>query len=214
MSKIPVNTILLDFDEVVFDLRRFSGDLRSLFVECGIPRGFLESYYSRKNPRMDHTMSKTFYLLSNLKTLLDVDVDIDNLQMIVGEFLDTASTYVFDDVWGFLEKYSDKNIHILTYGCPHFQDLKIKHSRIFSVINGYVIKTTSKKSQALRNSGIDLRGSIFIDDRVKYIDDVKKSFPVIDTFWMERPTCPRRDEASGNCDFSVSSLKEISNIIC
>ena len=181
--------MFLDFDITIFDLVRFMNDLRGVLRTHGVSQELIDAYYSRSNPRIEDTTSKTHYLIQNpdeMGRILETE-KVDKIMTAWKEIIASGNKYVFPDALFFLEKYSHENLIVVSYSSPVWQSLKIDISgtrRYFKDI--FIVR--GPKSVALKdcNEGGPLDG-IFVDDRARYIDDIKANFPEIVVFHMLRP---------------------------
>jgi FMN phosphatase YigB (HAD superfamily) len=135
----------------------------------------------------------------------------------LNKLLKNTDKYIFKDGINFIEKMKKEQLYVVSYGDDKFQKKKIINSGIRHYFKKIMIAEDTKavaikkvlKKRKLENS----EALIFIDDREKFLRDIKKSYPGMVTFLFGRPEGRYKDKLSRYCDFEVGNFKEVLNII-
>lgn len=209
--------IFIDFDDVVFNTKKFVADYKNVFFSHGIsPEKFEECYYDYPKKNGDGTISK-YEFRGHLERLRIgcPEVDMGAVEKKVIFLLQNAEKYLFDDVKEFVLSLDGCDIKLISYGDAVFQREKINGSGIAGYVSDIVI-TDKMKSQAIAQF-VDKKENqklVFIDDRIEQVADVKKNFPQTATFLMKRPEGRYDDEFDAKfCDHEVHDLHEVADII-
>lgn len=205
--------IFIDFDDVLFDTKRFREDLQNLFFQHGISKEvFYENYY---NPQ-EHKKVKTYDPWRHLDMIAEVEkIDKSEILEELNEFMIDTNPYLFNDSVDFLKAFDDEFICIISYGEPKFQKMKIGECRVGKYCEEIKI-TDELKSKAMEKElekMADGEEVFFIEDRVEQIEDVKMKFPFVKTIFMRRPEGRYHDEPTRFCDFKAKNLEEAREII-
>lgn len=210
--------IFIDFDDVIFNTKKFKEDFRNIFIAEGIPGEIFDDCYVDPH---DTRAIKTFNPWHQLDMIClkpnYINIDKIKINSAVKKFIKDISVYIFDDVIEFVEKYGKENVCIVSFGEKEFQSEKIKNSGITKHVPN-VFVTQSLKSSVIseiisRMKNDQQEKSFFIDDRSDQIEDVKKSLPGVHTFLMCRKEGRYCDSKNEFCDYSVSNLYEVQRII-
>lgn len=118
------------------------------------------------------------------------------------KILKNSKKYLYKDSIPFLKKY--KNIILLSKGQPSFQKIKIKNCNMDKYVK---IKTVSKSKINFIKSIKNKKNIIFINDRGKEIDEIKKVFPALTAVWIRRSNGYYRNEPCKLYDKKISNLK-------
>lgn len=208
--------ILIDFDDVIFNTKKFKEDLIKLFLSWGVSEDIYERTYYESS---DNRAVKTYDPLKQISRLCEyVDIDENKLIDSVNIFLNSLDKYLFSDVADFLKSFEYEDVYVVSYGDLFFQKKKINGSGIGSsqinialtdklkadIIGDILQKTNREKKQKI----------ILIDDRNEQIRDVKEMFPEIATILLKRPE-GRYQEMKKDvwCDYEAHDLKEAEDII-
>ena len=206
--------ILIDFDDVLFDTKRFKDDVIGLFLRNGIAKDVFDKYYH--NPKRNKSL-KTYDPWRQLEMIRTGEsFDIGKIKKELEAFMGDTGNYLFKDSLGFMETFDKADIRIVSYGEENFQARKIagcgagsRCDRVFiteelkSEIIGKILEDGDFKDDKI----------FFIEDRIEQIEDVKSRFPFVKTIFMRRPEGRYRDEPTKYCDFEVENLKEAEKII-
>ena len=124
--------------------------------------------------------------------------------------------YLFRDGVAFLEELKNEELYVVSYGDKKFQDEKINNSGIGKYFKKILIIDVSKAvaiRKILKNKRIEGEALIFIDDRTKFLKDIKQSYPGMVTFLFKRPEGRYSDSMTRHCDFEVKNFNEVLEII-
>lgn len=208
--------IFLDFDDVVFNTKKFKNDFRKMFILNGVPGKIFDNYYV--DP-LDTRAIKTFNPWLQIERInSEIEIDKEKLKKLVNEFISDMSPYVFNDFFDFVKSIKAKNICILSFGEREFQTKKILNSGVEKKIKEIIITENSKADEiALFVSKINYffdEKIFFLDDRIAQISSVRKRFPKIITILVKRPEGRYQENFEEKfCDFEASNLKEAQEII-
>jgi hypothetical protein len=203
--------VFLDFDDVLFDTRAYYEGLKNLFNEYGVKRELFEKAYLeiREESLVDGAWCYSFENhIARLRRY--VSFDENGLRKKLAAYITDTSQFLFPDVRAFLTvlQKSGARAYILSFGDVEHQTAKITGTGIARYIEKNII-TNKEKGVALQGEGIGAgHGSWFFDDRIKYIESVKQSFPKIQTVFVNRKEGRFHDEPNEFCDYVVSNLKE------
>lgn len=211
--------IFIDFDDVLFDTRRFRVDFKDIFFQFGITDDiYTQNYYSY--PPNNQNSPETIYILEEHLKKISKIISFNKLALKknIQNLLSNTRKYVFSDAEYFLKNFSRKELFLISHGNPSFQKKKINNSRI-SRFFGAVKISRGKKGQEIKkliNRNKYFREKekyFFLDDRVPYLEEVKKCLPEITTILIQRPEGRYRDQKNNHCDFTVKNLKAALKII-
>lgn len=209
--------VFIDFDDVIFNAKRFKHDLIRIFLKNGITRSeFDSSYYTflKKDqdrgkyydPKSQIRVLRRRSLINHKKLDLEVDALMENLE-----------GYVFPDVPDFLNNFSKKDLFLITYGHVKFQKNKIKGAGIGKYFQKTIISKNNKADDILETvKKIKLsaeEGIILIDDRPDQIERAKRRNKKITAFRMCRKEGRYSDLICLRKDYEVKNLKEALKII-
>jgi len=199
--------IFIDFDDVLFNTRKFKQDIIAVFEKNGVSQEkFRESYWG-----------KTRDLDRQIKFIQEkYNIDTKNLEKDLVNLLTDLSAYIFDDVLDFLKSSDRENMYVVSFGFEEFQRQKIKNSALEKYFQDIVI-TDKLKSEAIgliidKYKIID-QELYFLDDRSEYLGEVKNKFPEIKTVLIKRPEGRYDDDMDKHCDFEAKNLQQVEKII-
>ena len=200
----------IDFDDVIFNTKRLSSDLKNLFFQCGISDETFKKYYYNENKSYD-----PWAQIKKIQT--ESGKDLSELENNVSSLLKNLKDYVFDDFWDFSKKIGKENIFILSFGDTSFQTLKIKNSETNSYANMMDI-ANGLKSEIIKDAFPEIHTTekemvYFIDDRVGHIEEIKKEIPQIKTILVKRSEGRYSDDKNKYCDFEFKNLKQVEKYI-
>jgi len=206
--------IFVDFDDVLFNTKRFKEDLQNLFFQHGISRDVFDRYYH--NPAQNKIL-KTYDPWNHLDMIgKGEEMRVEGAKKDLEEFMVDTNPYLFDDSVDFLKAFKNDFVCIVSYGESHFQDMKIGECRVGKYCEQVQI-TDELKSKAIgKIIGDRMRKDekiFFIEDRMEQIEDVKRRFPHMKTIFMRRHDGRYHDEPTEFCDFEAASLREAEKII-
>lgn len=209
--------IFIDFDDVIFEAKKFKRDLVKIFETNGVAeKQFEETYFTFS--KKDRAIGKYYDLKNQIKVLKkSIDFDQYKLEKEIGGFMQDLSGYVFSDCREFFETFPKIDLYLLSYGQPEFQAEKIDKAGI----KKYFHKTLITKKDKIYAITDELRilklppeeKIIFIDDRPEQVEMVKLANDKIITFHLRRPQGKYRDMICENKDYEAENLKQILEII-
>ncbi|KKQ53492.1 MAG: hypothetical protein US70_C0003G0035 [Parcubacteria group bacterium GW2011_GWD2_38_11] len=209
--------IFIDFDDVIFNTKKFKTDFKNMFIENGISDEIFDKYYNDPN---DPRAIKTFDPWRQIECIYNNEsgIDKEKLNKLVYEFIADMSAYIFADVADFVRAVGAENISIVSFGEREFQTKKVLNSGIGKFIPKIVITDTSKAeaiAKILENEkGNSSEGMFFLDDRVEQIHNIKENFPDMITILIKRPEGRYQEmQKEDCCDHEVHNLKEAQKII-
>ncbi|MDD5464183.1 MAG: hypothetical protein PHP62_03470 [Candidatus Moranbacteria bacterium] len=208
--------IFIDFDDVIFNTKKFREDLEALFDLNGVSKEIFQKYYIDPN---DQRAIKTFNPWLQVKRISgNVDIDTDKLTKAIDAFVLDVSAYVFEDVLEFTKTFGSKNICVVSYGDLEFQNKKINSSKIGEYLDNIVVTKNLKSeiiSKIIVEDNLEKNEEIFfLDDRIEQIRDVKEKFPEVISILVKRPEGRYQEmQKEDCCDYEVHNLKEVQEII-
>lgn len=207
--------IFIDFDDVIFNTKKFSLYLRNFYNDNGISQELIQKHYYDPNDGNQVKLFDPEGLFSRLEK--HEKIETKNLRENFSQQMKNLSAFVFEDVVDFLNFSGKENVFLVSFGLPVFQNEKIIATGIDKLVNGCVV-TKGLKSDAIKNviekMKIDPKERIiFIDDRVQQINEVKNVLHNAETFFLCRKEGRYCDQKNEYCDYEVRNLKEAQEII-
>lgn len=198
--------MIVDFDGVLLDVKRFRSDFFSLADRWRIPPHVMqETYYERKEKDDVYRMA---YHLDILKEKFP-HMSVSDIESEFSAFAGCSFSYLYPDAAPFLA-------HMNMYGIPmvlctsgsDFQEKKVQGSGLSSFFQKIVVVPHRYKSASIAKimdyfSG---REPFFIDDWKLMIDEVKEKLPDIYAIQLIRS---RDEEKSAAANMYASDLEEI-----
>jgi len=205
--------IYVDFDDVLFNNKKFIQNEKSIFAKHGIGEDDFVKYYYDWVKNKKGEKIKIYSLENQLQGIeKELGRDVKELRKNLDEYLADTGKYIFDDVAAFLKKLPKKDLCLVSYSETEFQKKKIKNSGIAGYFSEVII-TFDLKSEAIKELIKDARSDYFIDDRVSHLEDIKRKFPRIKTILMKRPEGRYDDDSSECCDHEVKNLSDVHDVI-
>lgn len=206
--------IFIDFDDVIFNTQRFRIDFQNIFSPFGVTEDIFSKNYYNYPPNKKSFPVKTYILEKHLaKISRTIALVRPILEKNIQIFLQDTRRYVFPDAEPFLQKFSPSELLLISYGNDDFQRKKIKNTQLgkyFSVIKISSVKKSQDICPWMKNSK---GNNFFLDDRVHYLEEVKRCLPEITTILICRPEGRYHDRRNHYCDFTAKNLKEAFKII-
>lgn len=207
--------IFIDFDDVIFNTKKFSQKLKNFFAENGVNEELYSKYYYEPNDSNEIRLFDPEGLFERLEK--NEQIDTKEIRKNFNLLLNDLTKFVFDDVEEFLNFAGRENVYLVSFGQPLFQNKKIIGAEIDRMVNGCIVTKGSKAeaiSKVMDELEIDQGEKIvFIDDRIEQIQDIKKNHPNARTFFLSRKEGRYCDKKNEYCDYEVHDLKEVQLII-
>lgn len=206
--------IFIDFDDVLFDTRSFKTNFQKIFLQFGITADiFAENYYNYL-PNKKNSSIRTYNLEKHLEMIRrSIVFDKLKLKNNIQAFLKDVRKYVFSDVKPFFQKFSRKELILISHGDRNFQRKKIKNTQLEKYFLAIRISNGQKSREIFPLIKKMKEKKFFLDDRVHYLEEVKKCFPEITTILIQRPEGRYQDQKNKYCDFTAKNLKAVLKII-
>jgi FMN phosphatase YigB (HAD superfamily) len=211
--------IFIDFDDVIFNAKIYKADLKKIFAKFGVSEELFSQSYFDYPPNKKSSLIKTYILKRQIKSIKKkISIDGSQLEKEVEKFLTKAEKYLFPDATPFFKKFSKKQLFLISHGNPSFQKKKINNSRISRFFSAVKISRGGKCQEIKKlinqsNHYREKEKCFFLDDRVHYLEEVKKCLPEITAILIQRPEGRYHDSKNRCCDFTVKNLKEAGKII-
>lgn len=209
--------IFLDFDDVIFNAKKFKKDLVKIFLQNGISRSeFENSYYTFAKRAQE--WGQYYDPKDQVKVLRRRDsINNKKLQKDIDDFMKDLSGYVFKDCYDFLRLFSRKDLYLITYGHVKFQKKKIKGSKIGRHFNKIIVSEGNKIDDIMRIIKEDEfsrdEDIVYIEDRPEQVEQAKKRTKRVRALHMCRPEGRYSDLACEYKDFEVKNFRETLKII-
>ena len=180
--------IFFDFDDVLFNTKKFKKDFADLFIKKLnlTEKEFEKSYNDAKK------ISKNCnYVFENHLDVLNEKFNFskEEFRKDFENFTKDLSVYVFEDVKDSIEKLHDAghSLFIVTFGSPFIQNIKISGSGLNYLFKDIII-TQDSKGEAVFNlikKYLDSSDkSVFLDDKIKHLEEVSSKNPNVYTVLM------------------------------
>jgi FMN phosphatase YigB (HAD superfamily) len=206
--------IFIDFDDVIFNTKNFKDDFESVFSRFGIASDIFKKNYYNYPPNNQNTSGTTYILEEHLKKISkSISFNEAVLKKSIQNLLDDTRKYVFSDVEPFLQNFSRQELFLISHGKQDFQGKKIKNTRLEKYFSAIRISDSQKSRDIcpwVKNGG---ERKFFLDDRVHYLEEVKKCLPGINTILIRRTQGRYWDRKNKYCDFTAKNFKEALKII-
>lgn len=209
--------IFIDFDDVLFNTKDFKNDIRRIFEKNGVSEKIFSKYYKEFPTRKKKGEIRKYNPREQIRKIKKLGIKIGGIERDFSNLLKKSKKYIFNDGIKFLNKFKKEELYIVSYGDKKFQTEKIENSGIGNYFKKILIADTSKAvgiRKALRNKNIEPgEAIIFIDDRVKFLRDIKKSYPGMVTIHMKRKEGRFFDKKTRYCDFEAENFDEAIKIL-
>jgi FMN phosphatase YigB (HAD superfamily) len=200
--------IFIDFDDTLFNAKKFKRSFEDIFIEQGI---------SRKNFRKtyDQAKKKAIYFLENHIYILESDFVFDKkiIKSKLKLFFSDLTKFIYTDSWKFLNQFPRKDLFILSFGQHSFQRKKIKGSKTDEKVSKIII-TQSRKIRAIhefvKKYNCHHEKLIFIDNKAEFLEKVEKVDHKILMIQMMRN---KSEKIAKHADYRVRNFNEAIKII-
>lgn len=206
--------IFIDFDDVIFNTRRFKADFEKVFSRFGIAEDVFRENYYNYFPNRKNSPVRTYILEKHLEKIGKIiSFDGAALKKCILNFLIDTQKYIFSDSKYFFQRFSPSELFLISYGGRNFQRKKIKNTQLEKYFSTIKISSGQKSQDICPWVKKSKERKFFLDDRVHYLEEVKKCLPEIITILIQRPEGRYRDQKNDYCDFTAKNLKEAWRII-
>ncbi|HRY82815.1 MAG TPA: HAD hydrolase-like protein [Candidatus Moranbacteria bacterium] len=204
--------IFIDFDDVLFDTREFVIDYKKIFKSYGINEKIYDKYYYNYPANKNKSFKKYNSKMHVREIGKNFPINARKIEKNITNFIKNTRKYIFKDVYKFVNRFSKKDLYIISFPKIGFQETKIKNSGI----NKYFeksISTSGLKSKIIKNLIKKNEIVYFIDDRLESVENVKKKIPSVVTILLGRKEGRHKYSGKGNFDFRAVNLREVFKII-
>ncbi len=200
--------IFLDFDDCLFDTGLFLKSLEEIFATSGVtPELFHRTYQAMKeNASGNGWQYSCDAHIEMLKP--EVSFDEQSLREKLKVCFAHTAEFLFPDVKNFLATLKSGGIHlfVLSFGDPTFQKQKIAGTGIGVYLEKSIITSIGKAEALQAEIATDDDDIWFFDDRIHFIEEVKKAFPKVHTVLVCRAQGRYNEEKNECCDCTVKDL--------
>ena len=204
--------IIFDFDHTLFSAKQFYFALKKAFFKLGVKEKlFQETFEESKGVGRDYKPEKQFKLIHKTRP----EIKIGKLKKSFEKILKAAPKFLYNDVLGFLKKWSkEADFILLSYGEEKFQKLKIENSGIKKYFKRVIITRDIDKSKPFKKLFSENKKIIFVEDNPQALSKTKTSFSQIITVRINRGEGKYYQEPDNSqIDFSIKNLKELEKIL-
>ncbi|MFA6027450.1 MAG: hypothetical protein WC752_00805 [Patescibacteria group bacterium] len=183
-------TIIIDFDHTLFNAQLFK---KAIAKALGMSLADWEKDYQKNKKKFTHYNYKQQIKnlpLANQKKFLNI--------------LKNSNKYLYKDAIIFLRSIKNNKIILLSKGEPSLQEQKIINSGVKKYLQ---IKTTDRPKVEFIKKIKNKENIIFINDRGKEIDEIKKVYPNVYVIWVRRTNGQYKNEPCKKYDKKVNNLK-------
>lgn len=209
--------VFIDFDDVLFDTRSFYEGIKNIFLKNGISEELFKKYYRDPREKNEKGIIRKYNPRKQIQRIKAQGYEIGKIEKEFSRLVKNTKKYIFKDGVTFLKELRNEDLYIVSYGNKKFQKEKIINSGISGYFKKISIADNTKAiaiRKILKNKKIKTGDAlIFIDDRAKFLRDIKKSYPGMVTFLMKRPEGRYDDKMTKYCDFETKNFSEILSII-
>lgn len=175
---------LIDFDDVLFDRRKFWNALINIMKSEGIEKDFSSTYrdpevyknggYGGVENHLNHIA------FINSRRSQPIPYNYDRIKQKVGVLLSDLRHYLFPEALSFLSSIDCKtyDIYLITVGNRDFQKLKVVNSGVADLFqSGHIIYTESPKEDELKNLVGETEYFSLLEDKPETVKAVRENFP-------------------------------------
>jgi FMN phosphatase YigB (HAD superfamily) len=203
--------IFIDFDDVIFNTKKFVADRGKIFQKNGISQKIYKQCY---HSEVETGRIKRYECRAHIRRARNlVAFDVKKLERDLDDHLTHAVGYVFPDAVRFLEKFKRTDLYLVSFAKTEYQKAKIKNSKISGYFKKIFIVDGSKSAAVGKIIKHHDESYLFIDDRAAYIDDVKKKHPGVVSILMQRSGGRYFDKKTKRCDFKVTNFTQVTKLI-
>ncbi len=206
--------IFVDFDDTLFNTKKFKDDLRGIFLKKGVSKKeFNDTYvdYPEKweGGFITYDPKKQIERLSKIKgAKLDIESDINDL-------MSDLSGYVFEDVHRFIDYFDKKDLFLVSFGKCDFQERKVGGAGVGEFFSR--IKVSNKeKIEFIKNvlgEGSENEKIFFIDDRSEQLLAAKNEIKNVILIRIKRKESRYKNLPDDESFAVVKGLDEAKDVI-
>ena len=207
--------IILDFDDTTFSTHQMMGELLKISEKTGFTEEeFWTAFRKCKEKAKDLNIKVLAGLLYEDFTRISPALKREEIIKKMDLVLSKLNVFIYPDFFDFVKNFDKKDLILLSLGTTDFQKKKIKSSQIEDFFNEIVV-TYGNKAENFKVlvEKYNSEKMFFVEDSAVQIDSVKKEFPQIITFKMERPQGKNVETRSELADYVVKDLREVREII-
>jgi FMN phosphatase YigB (HAD superfamily) len=210
-EKLGQATILVDFDDVIFNTKKFVADRGKIFAANGISEKIYKQCYHADVVTGQIRKYECRAHIRRARKL--VTFDVERLENKLDKHLKDVKKYIFPDAWKFLKEFKWENLCLISFSKTEFQREKITNSGITKYFRKIYIVDVLKSEVVRKAAGKNSSKIFFIDDRTEQINAVKEKYPEVLTFLLQRRDGRYFDKKTKFCDFDAKDLMQVSKII-
>jgi FMN phosphatase YigB (HAD superfamily) len=210
--------IFLDFDDVLFHTQAFVNQTQKIFVQCGVSEELYRETYMQSRQKGNGAL-KVYGLDVHLKMLQELlpGFDAERARQGVEAILADTATYVFSDVEKLLKRLyaGGAQMYVVSFGVPAFQRAKIENSGLKKYLKGVLVglEEKGKMLSEILGESLSQEPVWFIDDQIKFIEDVKRRFPFVNTVQVCRPEGRFNCPLVSHSDFTVKNMEALGRLL-
>lgn len=209
--------IFIDFDDVLFNTKVFKSDIQNIFERNGVSEKVFNRYYKDGSGKKGDEKIRKYDPKKQIKRIKKAGFETKRIEKEIIKLLRNTRKYLFADGVYFLKKLKKEELYIVSFGDKKFQGEKINNSGIAKYFRKIMIVNVSKAvgiKKILSKKNIEPgEALIFLDDRIKFLKDIKRSYPGMVTFHMVRNEGRFFDKNNKYCDFQVKDFNEVIKIL-
>jgi hypothetical protein len=203
--------IFIDFDDVIFNTKKFVADRGKIFQKNGVSQKIYTKCY---HSEVETGRIKRYECRAHIRRARNlVAFDVKKLERDLDNHLAHAEGYIFSDAVKFLEKFKQADLYLVSFAKTEYQKAKIKNSKISSYFKKVFIVDGPKAAAVGKIIKHHDDSYFFIDDRTAYIDDVKKRYPEVISILMQRGGGRYFDKKTKYCNFKTTNFAQVAKLI-
>jgi FMN phosphatase YigB (HAD superfamily) len=209
--------IFIDFDDVIFNTRKFTVDYKKIFNSHGISEKIYEKYYYDYPVNRGKDFKKYHPGMHIREIGKNFSFNIKKLENDIAQFTKNTKKYIFKDFYVFIKQFRKEDLYLLSFPNIKFQKTKIKNSGISRYFKQSIL-TNGLKSDAIKkvvkNKKKEKTEEIyFIDDRLKHVEDVKRGILKSRVILLSREEGRHKHSNEGSFYYKATNLNEVMQII-
>lgn len=210
--------IFIDFDDVLFNTKKFRKDFEKIFKDSGITKEIFDKYYYTYPDKISKGVIQMYNPEKHLERIeKKAGIRTEQLGKKIKKFILDTSAYIFSDSFNFLDKFDKQGLFLVSFGKADFQNKKIYNSGLKKYFKKIIITDKLKAKIIQKTLGAERKEKdekiFFIDDRIEQMRSVKKENKKIITILLQRKEGRYKDACDKYCDQRAENLKETLKII-